>query len=87
MTNLIETSAVIKFCTVHNFISFQRIFSRRRFQSSQRKTLSDNRKTRNQEHEKSEEGSELYGTPNNESESPRSEKTEAKTKQGESYQD
>ena len=52
-----------------------------------RKSLSNNSKTRNQKREiESEEGSDSYGTPYNDSDSPTSEKTKAKTKQWENYQ-
>ena len=48
-------------------------------------------KTKNQNNQKrekeSEEGSDSYGTPYNDSGSPTSEKTKAKTKQWENYQD
>ena len=60
----------------------------KRSKKQKRKSLSDNRKTRKQKREKeSEEGSDSYGTPYNDSDSPTSEKTKAKTKQWENYQD
>ena len=60
----------------------------KRSEKQKRRSLSDNRKTRNQKREKeSEEGSDAYGMPNKDSDSPTSEKMEAKTKQWESYQD
>ena len=60
----------------------------KRSKKQKRKSLSDNRKTRNQKWEKeSEEGSDSYGTPYNDSDSPTSETTKAKTKQWENYQD
>ena len=60
----------------------------KRSKKQKRISLSDNRKTRNQKREKeSEEGSDSYGTPYNDSDSPTSEKTKAKTKQWEIYQD
>ena len=60
----------------------------KRSKKQKRKSLSDNRKTRNQKREKeSEEGSDSYGTPYNDSDSPTSEETKAKTKQWENYQE
>ena len=60
----------------------------KRSKKHKRKSLSGNRKTRNQKREKeSEEGSDSYGTPHNDSDSPTSEKTKAQTKQWENYQD
>ena len=60
----------------------------KRSKKHKRKSLSGNRKTRNQKREKeSEEGSDSYGTPHNDSDSPTSEKTKAQRKQWENYQD
>ena len=60
----------------------------KRSKKHKRKSLSGNRKTQNQKREKeSEEGSDSYGTPHNDSDSPTSEKTKAQTKQWENYQD
>ena len=60
----------------------------REVKKHKRKSLSGNRKTQNQKREKeSEEGSDSYGTPHNDSDSPTSEKTKAQTKQWENYQD
>ena len=52
----------------------------KRSKKHKRKSLSGNRKTQNQKREKeSEEGSDSYGTPHNDSDSPTSEKTKAQT--------
>ena len=54
----------------------------KRSKKHKRKSLSGNRKTQNQKREKeSEEGSDSYGTPHSDSDSPTSEKTKAQTKQ------
>ena len=59
-----------------------------RSKKQKRKSLSDNRKTRNQKREQeSEEGFDSYGMLYNDSDSLTSEKTKAKTKQWENYQD
>ena len=60
----------------------------KRSKKHKRKSLSGNRRTQNQKREKeSEEGSDSYGTPHNNSDSPTSEKTKAQTKKWENYQD
>ena len=60
----------------------------KRSKKHKRKSLSDKRKTRNQNREKEpEQGSDPYGTPHIDSASPTSEKTKAKPKQWDIYQD
>ena len=57
----------------------------KRSKKHKRKSLSGNRKTRNQKREK--ESEEVRKTPHNDSDSAKSEKTKAQTKQWENYQD